>query len=100
MVCKMAEGDLEVSAMIPDGVNRFEYVRNHHYIKLARKDGREIKLIPEGRLRYYCEACTFDMITNSNHGELKCPVCGTKMVSQWGKEQICFIPEKESDFEF
>lgn len=96
----MSDNEIVVSYLLPRVVNTMAYVRNHHFIRFASKDGRELKLIPQGRLEYHCTECTFEMLTGSNFGELKCPVCHSPMKQRWGREQVCFVPEAESDFEF
>lgn len=96
----MSNNELAMTVLLPAEINTFEYTRNHHFIRLARKDGKELKLVPESQLLYYCHACKFEMLTGSNHGNIKCPLCGTLMQSKWGRAQVCFIPEGETDFEF
>ena len=96
----MTDNELAVTAVLPEEVNTFEYTRNHHFIRFAKKDGTQLKLIPASQMLYSCPAGCVDFLTDSNHGPLKCPICGTAMVSKWGKEQVCFIPEEETDFEF
>ena len=96
----MSNTEIAITAVLPAGINTFEYTRNHHFIRFAKKDGTEVKLIPESRMLYSCPAGCVDFLTSSNHGPLKCPICGMPMQSKWGKEQVCFVPEEETDFEF
>ena len=98
---KMSSTDLVVEAALPSEINTFEYTRNHHYLLFKKKNGQEIKEVPSEMLLYVCDTCTFEMLTISNHGDLQCPVCGVeKMRSKWMKKQTCWVPEKESDFEW
>jgi len=96
----MSINEIEVTAVLPASVNTFEYTRNHHFIRFAKKDGTHIKLVPESRMLYSCPIGCIEFLTDSNHGDLKCPICGGPMKSSWGKEQVCFVPEKDTDFEF
>jgi uncharacterized Zn finger protein (UPF0148 family) len=89
-----------VTACLPEHINTFEYTRNHHFVRLGRKDGSEVKLLAGSKMLYACPNKCMEFLTESNHGVLKCPLCGDTMTSAWGREQVCFIPEKESDFEF
>ena len=45
----MTDNELEVTAVLPVGINTFEYTRNHHFIRFAKKDGTQVKLIPESQ---------------------------------------------------
>ena len=96
----MTDNELEVTAVLPVGVNTIEYTRNHHFIRFAKKDGTQVKLIPESQMLYCCPEGCVEFFTSSNHGPLKCPICGVIMKSKWGKEQVCFVPDGESEFEF
>jgi hypothetical protein len=97
----MSKGDLTMAAVLPAGVNTIEYTRNHHFIRFGRKSGEETKLIPSDMVLYFCDsACDFEMLTDYNRGALHCPVCKGPMQARWMKKQTCFIPEKESDFEW
>ena len=96
----MAQNDLEVVTILPEGVNGFEYVRNHHFIKFTNKKGESLKLVAHDQMLYSCPEGCLEFLTESNHGNLKCPVCGTLLKSKWGRAQICFAPEEESAFSF
>jgi len=96
----MGPREVSIEAILPESINTFEYTKNHHYIRLSKKEGAALKLIPSDQMLYVCPGGCMDFLTNSNHGTLRCPVCGAKMKSGWGRKQVCFIPERESDFEF
>lgn len=98
---KMSINDLVVTAVLPKDVNTFEYTRNHHFLRFKKKTGEETKVLPYAMCCYFCEQCDFQMFTEHNHGALFCPVCKTgPMQARWMKKQTCFVPEKESDFEW
>ena len=96
----MTDREVAITALLPNTINTFEYTRNHHFIRLSLKDGKSLKLVAQSRMLYFCPAGCLEFLTESNHGEIKCPICGTKMKSKWGKEQVCFVPDDDSDFEF
>jgi hypothetical protein len=97
----MSEKDLAIEVLLPAEVNTFEYTKNHHFLRFKRKTGEETKIVPHDMVLYFCDACQFEMLTESNHGPLPCPVCKTgSMKSRWMKKQTCFVPEKESDFDW
>jgi hypothetical protein len=92
-------GDVEVTTVLTEGINSVEYVKNHHFIRFARKDGTEVTLVPQAMVLYAC-VCEFAMLTASNHGAMKCPICNELMQPQWMSAQTCFVPEKETAFKF
>jgi len=100
---KMCDNDISVTAVLPKDVNSFEYTRNHHFLRFSRKTGEETKLVPSDMVLYYCDngKCDFEMLTDYNRGALYCPICREgPMQARWMKKQTCFVPEKESDFEW
>lgn len=97
----MTDSDLAVGFVLPAEIKSFEYKKNSHFIKFGHWDGSELKIVANEMVRYACNGCKFEMLTDHNHGELKCPLCGLRnMEPQWMKKQTCFIPEKESEFEW
>jgi len=97
----MKGNEISVTAVLPEGVNSFEYVRNHHFVRFGTKDGQSLKLIPKGQMLYCCPDCDFYCYADSNHGPLPCPKCLTPgMKQQWMKPQTLMVPESESDFEW
>ena len=95
----MTDRDLVIEAVLPGDVNKFTYARNSHYVRFSKKDGQELKLVPEGMVKYSC-SCQFTMLTISNHGRLPCPLCRGDMEPVWVKAQTCFVPESEQDFDW
>ena len=90
--------EMKLSANLPDEISSLTYTKNHHYIELKDVNGKKTKLIPNDLIKCECKGCKFVFYSESNHGITKCPICGGKIVTAWGKVQLCFVPEKETDF--
>ena len=89
-----------IDTNLPEEVTSFTYVKNHHWIGLGDKEGRTTKLNDNGLMRYECPTCKNFFLTPCNFGDLYCPVCKVvKMSKSWHRMQVCFVPEKESDFQ-
>jgi len=97
----MKDNEISVTAVLPETINSFEYVRNHHFVRFGSKDGKTLKLIPQGQMMYRCRDCDFFCYADSNHGSLPCPKCKTvDMERKWMRAQTLMVPEAESDFEW
>ena len=90
---------MKIQTKLPDGVQSIKYVKNHHWIELEDCEGNKTKLNDNGMIRYECPGCQFYCYTDCNRGILLCPVCRTvNLTKQWQLLQVCFVPEKESNF--
>ena len=83
---------------LPECVVGVTYAENNHHITLINRLGEEVKLDATGLVKYACGKCSNVFYAASNHGSMKCPLCGGPMTTEWGKLQICFVPEKETEF--
>lgn len=79
-------------------VKSFEYVRNHHYLKIKDPDGNETTLLEHGVIEYYCPKCQEKWWSECNRSSL-CPCCkSTEIEQRWVTPQVALLPEKESGF--
>lgn len=87
-----------IESNLPESVKEFTYARNCHYLKLKDLKGREVKLIEQGLVRYWCLMCSALWFQTSNNATC-CPVCEkSKISAQWVRPQMALVPEHESDF--
>lgn len=91
-------GTLEVRAVLPREIRSFLYVRNHHYIELTDAEGHTIKLVAKSMIRGDCKACSQPVYVESRIGAMTCPHCFGSIGWVWGKAQMAFVPEVESEF--
>jgi hypothetical protein len=93
--------EMQFTYKMPDDVRGVRYVANHHYVELEDKQGRKSKMPATAVLKCVCigEHCGAVFFVSSNMGSLNCPHCGGPTTKIWGKMQIGFIPEDESDFQ-
>ena len=89
---------MNITANLPDKIKRFSYQKNSHYIELEDNDGNIYKGIAKYLLRSSCKSCPYEFFSETNLGQNTCPSCGEEMIKTWGKLQLCFLPEKESNF--
>jgi hypothetical protein len=83
---------------LPRGLRGFRYVKNHHYLELEDEKGNELHLPAHGVMRHYCSGCKNRWWTESNVCNF-CPSCGgTDVEKSWGRLQVAFVPERESEF--
>jgi DNA-directed RNA polymerase subunit RPC12/RpoP len=93
------ESTMKIRANLPDDIHGFRYVTNSHFVEVEDENGNTAHLLPTGIVKYKCEGCDTEFFMGSNHGVVKCPVCGLQKAKPcWGKVQLSFVPEKESDF--
>lgn len=89
---------MKIETSLPDEINAFQYVKNSHYIKMQDNEKREIKLCAKQVMRGECPKCRYSYYTEMPPQDEHCPRCLTAMTWAWGRAQISFIPEDESDF--
>jgi len=92
---------IRIGYKLPKGVRKFSYAPNHHYVELEDDHGRRTHLPATDLMRVSCSACRFFFFVASNYGLQTCPHCSATgtLEKTWGKMQIAFVPEDESDFE-
>ena len=86
---------------MPDEVKWVRYEPNTHFVELEDKQGNRTKMPATAILKCVCLAahCREIFFVSSNMGALRCPICGGETAKIWGKMQVSFIPEDESDFQ-
>lgn len=86
---------------LPKDIHGVRYVVNSHFMEIEDKDGHVARLLPTGLVKYRCEDCGEEFMMTSNHGDLTCPICGARGQAKpcWGRVQLSFVPENESDFD-
>ena len=89
---------MKITTNLPKSVHSFKYVKNSHYIELEDDSGKKTKLLASSLIRGECQDCFYEFYSPSNQGKLSCPSCNGTVEWVWGKVQLCFVPEKESDF--
>ena len=87
-----------IETNLPEQIHGFQYVKNSHYIRLTDDKKREIKLYAKKILRGECPQCKLALYSDGELAGMKCPRCQTPMRWVWGKEQLSFIPDEESEF--
>lgn len=83
---------------LPDWVNEFRYVKNHHYIVLVDKEGNEHKFEAKSMIRGICQSCRGVVYVEANLGSMMCPHCGSNAQWTWGQATLQFIKEEEGAF--
>lgn len=86
---------------MPDDVKSVRYEPNTHFVELEDKKGRKTKMPATSILKCVCLGahCREVFYVQSNMGGLLCPICGSETAKIWGKMQVSFIPEDESEFQ-
>lgn len=84
-------------------------MQNHHYIELEDAKGRKIKLLARTLMKLACssEVCNTQIYVDWEPGTgettlglpSECLACGAPMERKWGKGQLTFVPEGESEFQ-
>lgn len=88
-----------VSTNLQMALSRMVYPMNEHWIELHDAKGSVTRLRDNALARYDCPVCAFFFLTESNLGDFRCPVCSEPMARTWQRVQVCFVPERESDFD-
>jgi hypothetical protein len=89
---------MKVTYQLPPGIKGFHYAPNHHYVELEDETGKTLHMPAQGVMAHRCGTCQFVWWTGSNRCSF-CPSCASGEVQRvWGKMQIAFVPEEESDF--
>ena len=91
--------DIQVEFGMPAEVQAVHYARNSHYIKLTDCKKRTTKLFAKKTMRFKCSGCGWSMIAENMDEQLPCPKCSNPLDAQWGKLQLCFLPDDESEFD-
>ena len=90
---------VKISSDLPKEIKIITYAKNSHYIKLEDYNGAEWTGLDKGIMRYYCNSCKRAFYTESNYGDIICPVChDSDVIASWGTIQLAFIPEVETKF--
>ena len=92
---------MRITTNLPPEIHSIKYVKNSHWIELEDNDGRVHRVHDNGMVRYECKNkdCGFAMMTWQNRGSLLCPACQTaRLEPVWQRLQVCFVPQKETDF--
>lgn len=90
---------MKVDVSLPDCIRGYEYHSNSHYLKLTDRKGNATTLFPRDLVRFDCPDCTQSFFSETNMAT-RCPVCGSTGIREtWGKVELCFVPERPSQFE-
>lgn len=89
---------MKIRTNLPPEVHGFRYVVNSHFIELEDDKGNTIRLKAKSMLKGTCQLCGGSVLVESRIGSMRCPHCGGEVEWVWGKAQLSFVPEAESDF--
>jgi hypothetical protein len=90
---------MKIESNSPSGVKEFTYAKNCHYLKLIDDQGKEIKLVEQYLIRYWCISCSYIWYSMDDKSK-NCPCCQKTKISQiWMKPQVSLVPETETDFQ-
>lgn len=68
------------------------------FIEISDDQGNKSRLDATSTMLCHCAHCASDFMVFKNSGRIMCPHCMGRSEATWGRLQIAFIPENESDF--
>lgn len=91
---------MKIATNLPNSIHGITYVKNSHWIELEDTNGTRHRMHDNSLVRYECgSSCGFFMLAPSHVGNFTCPACKAgPMRHQWQRMQVCFVPERETDF--
>lgn len=88
-----------VTHRLPSSVKEFTWRRNHHWIELEDEDGNRVRLEAISLIKGQCTACKLTVYAMSRYGRMVCPHCASRVAWVWGRGQLAFVPEGETEFD-
>ena len=83
------------SAVLPPGMK----VRMvDHYLEFIDADGNIVRLAAKSLLKGECHDCLQTIYVETRMGTMTCPHCHGRVIWQWGKAQLSFVPAQEEKF--
>lgn len=89
---------MKIQTHLPDDIHAFRYVKNSHYIELEDSNKNVIKLVAKSMVKGVCTKCNETIWAETRSGLMRCPHCVSNVKWVWGKAQLVFVPEEESEF--